>query len=97
MKFIITESRITNLIFDYLNSQAFYKMKYEFGYVFWQSKESWESGGYISINANRVNKECFVNSDLLVEVSSELYTSPPPLVPIPPPVVLAKELLDSGV
>ena len=70
MKFIITESIFTNLIFDYLNSQDFYKMKYEFGYVFWQSKESWESGGYISINANRVNKECFVNSDLMVEVAS---------------------------
>ena len=70
MKFLITESKLTNLVFDYLNSQDFYKMKRDLGYVFWESKESWESGGYILINANRVNKECFVNSDLLVEVSS---------------------------
>ena len=70
MKFIITESKLTNLVFDYLNNQDFYKMKYQYGYVFWDSKESWESGGYISINANRVNKECFVNSDLVVEVVS---------------------------
>ena len=70
MKFIITESKLTNLVFDYLNNQDFYKMKYQYGYVFWDSKESWESGGYISINANRVNKECFVNSDLVVEVAS---------------------------
>ena len=70
MKFIITESKLTNLVFDYLNNQDFYKMKYQYGYVLWDSKESWESGGYISINANRVNKECFVNSDLLVGVAS---------------------------
>lgn len=70
MKFLITESKLTNLVFDYLDGLDLYKMKYEFGYVFWNSKEIWESGGYISINANRVNKECFVNSDLVVEVSS---------------------------
>ena len=70
MKYIITESKLTSLIFNYLNSQDFYKMKYEFGYVFWGSKEIWESGGNISINANRVREECFVSSDLLVEVSS---------------------------
>ena len=70
MKFIITESKLTNLVFDYLNNQDFYKMKYQYGYVFWDSKESWESGGYISIKANRDDKECFVNSDLVVEVAS---------------------------
>ena len=70
MKFIITESKLTNLVFDYLNNQDFYKMKYQYGYVFWDSKESWESGGYISIKANRADKECFVNSDLVVEVAS---------------------------
>jgi len=70
MRYIITESKLTSLIFNYLNSQDFYKMKYEFGYVFWGSKEIWESGGNILINANRVRKECFVSSDLLVEVSS---------------------------
>ena len=70
MKYLITESQFDKVIFKYLDYQDFYKMKYQYGYVFWDSKESWESGGYISINANRVNKECFVNSDLVVEVSS---------------------------
>ena len=70
MKYLITESQFDKVIFKYLDNQDFYKMKYQYGYVFWGSKESWESGGYISINANRVNKECFVNSDLVVEVSS---------------------------
>ena len=70
MKYLITESQFDKVIFKYLDNQDFYKMKYQYGYVFWDSKESWESGGYISINANRVNKECFVNSDLVVEVSS---------------------------
>ena len=70
MKYLITESQFDKVIFKYLDNQDFYKMKYQYGYVFWDSKESWESGGYISINANRVNKECFVNSDLVVEVAS---------------------------
>ena len=70
MKYLITESKLNRLVFDYLNSQEFYRLKYEFGYIFWDSEETWNSGGYILINANRVNKECFVNSDLVVEVSS---------------------------
>jgi hypothetical protein len=50
--------------------QNFYKIRYDKGYIFWESKEVWENGGNISITANRERSECFVNSDLLVEVAS---------------------------
>ena len=70
MKYLITESQLDSIIFRYLNMQNFYKMRYTLGYVFWETKEIWESGGNILITANRERSECFVNSDLLVEVAS---------------------------
>jgi hypothetical protein len=70
MKYLITESKLNSIIFDYLNTHNFYRMRYTKGYLFWESKEVWESGGDILINANREDSECFVNSDLLVEISS---------------------------
>jgi hypothetical protein len=70
MKYLITESQLDSIIFRYLNMQNFYKIRYDKGYIFWESKEIWESGGNILINANRERSECFVNSDLLVEVAS---------------------------
>ena len=70
MKFIITESKIKSIIFKYLDNRGFYKKKYSFGYVFWYSKEDFESGGYITINVSHKNKDCFVDSDLVGEVST---------------------------
>ena len=70
MKYLITESQLDNIIFRYLDMQNFYKMRYAKGYIFWESKEVWESGGNILISANRDRSECFVNSDLLVEVAT---------------------------
>jgi hypothetical protein len=70
MKYLITESQLDSIIFRYLDMQNFYKMRYTKGYVFWETKEIWESGGNILITANRERSECFVNSDLLVEVAS---------------------------
>jgi hypothetical protein len=70
MKYLITESQLDNIIFKYLDMQNFYKMRYDKGYVFWESKEILESGANILITANRERSECFVNSDLLVEVAS---------------------------
>ena len=70
MKFIISESKLNSIVFDYLNSQNFYRMSYAWGFVFWDSIESKESGGYISIATNRQNKDCFVNSDLVVKVAT---------------------------
>jgi hypothetical protein len=70
MKYLITESQLDSIIFRYLNMQNFYKIRYDKGYIFWESKEVWENGGNILITANRERSECFVNSDLLVEVAS---------------------------
>lgn len=70
MKYLITESKLNSIVFDYLNSQNFYRMSYAWGFVFWDSKESKESGGHILIVTNRQNKDCFVNSDLVVRVAS---------------------------
>jgi len=79
MKFIITESKLESLIFKYLDNQDFYKKKYENGYVFWESKEYYESGGYITINVSHKNDVCFVDLDLVVEIATlfnlELQTS----------------------
>ena len=70
MKYLITESQLDNIIFRYLDMQNFYKIRYAGVYVFWESKKTWESGGNILISANRDRSECFVNSDLLVEVAT---------------------------
>jgi hypothetical protein len=70
MKYLITESQLDNIIFKYLDMRNFYKMRYAKGYIFWESKEVWESGGNILISAYRDRNEGFVNSDLLVEVAS---------------------------
>ena len=70
MKYLITESQFDKIIFKYLDMQNFYKMRYAKGYIFWESKEVWESGGNILISAYRDRNEGFVNSDLLVEVAS---------------------------
>ena len=70
MKFIITESKMEQVIFKYLDNHRFYKKKYSFGYTFWYSKEDFESGGNITINVSYKNKDCFVNSDLVEEVST---------------------------
>jgi len=70
MKYLITQSQLDKIIFRYLDKRGLYKMGYDKGYVFWESKESWESGGYIIITANRDRSDCFVSSDLLVEVAT---------------------------
>jgi hypothetical protein len=70
MKYLITESKLDNIIFIYLDKRGLYKLRYTNGYVFWGSKESWESGGNIIISVNRDRSECFVNSDLLVEIAT---------------------------
>jgi hypothetical protein len=70
MKYLITQSQLDNIIFRYLDKRGLYKLRYTNGYVFWGSKESWESGGNIIISAYRDRNEGFVSSDLLVEVAT---------------------------
>ena len=70
MKYIITESKLTNIIFDYLNDLDLYMVEDRGDYYFWESKESWNNNGYFVIYATHKRKDCFISSDLLVEVSS---------------------------
>ena len=70
MKYIITESKLTNIIFDYLNGQDLYMVEDEGDYYFWGSKESWNSGEYVLISVHRNHNDGFISSNLLVEVSS---------------------------
>jgi len=70
MKYLITQSQLDSIIFRYLDKRGLYKLRYPNGYVFWGSKESWENGGNIIISVYRDRSECFVNSDLLVEVAT---------------------------
>lgn len=69
MKYIITESRLINIIFDYLNSKNFYKVEDDLDVLFWKSKLSWEKSEFVTISARKWG-ECFIESDLLVEISS---------------------------
>ena len=59
MKFIISEYKLNSIVFDYLNSQNFYRMSYAWGFVFWDSRESKESGGHILITTHRRIILCF--------------------------------------
>lgn len=70
MKYLITESQLSNIIFGYLTTQNFYKVKYHGDYIFWSSKKSWENTGRVYISTHRSNDDCFVNSDLVSEISS---------------------------
>jgi len=71
MKYLITESRFINLIFDYLTSQNFYKVKHFRDYIFWSSKQDYyESTGRVYISTHRSNDDCAISSDLVDEISS---------------------------
>jgi hypothetical protein len=70
MKYLITESQLDNIIFNYLDSLDLYMVKYEGDYIFWDSKESWKSSGRVLISTHRSHKDCFVNSDFVVEIST---------------------------
>ena len=70
MKFIITESKLTNLVFDYLDGLDLYMVEDREDYYFWESKKSWKSGEYVLISVHRSHNDGFISSNLLVEVSS---------------------------
>ncbi len=70
MKFIITESKLTNLVFDYLDGLDLYMVEYDGDYIFWSSKESWSNSGNVLISVHRSNKDCFISSDLVSEIST---------------------------
>ena len=66
MKFIITESKLTNLIFDYLNGLDLYMVEHGDSFLFFES----DSPGPILVAAYRGRYDGFISSDLVSEVSS---------------------------
>ena len=69
MKYLITESQLSNIIFRYLNSQNFFKVEDDLDVLFWKSKLSWEKSEYVIISARKWG-DCFISSSLLTEISS---------------------------
>lgn len=70
MKFIITESKLTNLVFDYLDGLDLYMIEYHGDYIFWSSEESWLNSGNVLISTHRSHNDCFISSDLVSEISN---------------------------
>jgi hypothetical protein len=69
MKYLITESQLSNIIFKYLDNQDFYKVEDGTDVYFWKSKWSWENSEYVIISARKWG-DGFISSSLLVEISS---------------------------
>lgn len=70
MKIIITESRIKDIIYSYLDNQNFYVTKDEGDYYFWESKHARETDGYVIIGVYPRRKNCYILSDLVHEIMS---------------------------
>jgi len=65
MKYLITKSQISNIIFKYLDSQEFYVDEYKDGFLFFESYNP----GPILISVYRGRYDGYINSDLVSEVS----------------------------
>ena len=70
MKYLITESQLGSIIFNYLNNLNLYKVEDRGDYYFWSSKESWENSGDVLISVYHKSYDCFISSDLVSEIST---------------------------
>ncbi len=66
MKFLITESKLENVIFKYLDNQDFVKFEKENNIYFVNS----EGDKYAKIRFNKDNGWCYINYNLVKEISS---------------------------
>ena len=66
MKFLITESKLENIIFKYLDNQDFVKIDKGENIYFVNS----ENDKLAQIKFNKSNGRCFINYDLVKEISS---------------------------
>ena len=66
MKFLITESKLENVIFKYLDNQDFVKIEKENNIYFVNS----EGDKFAMIRFNKSNGRCYINYDLVKEISS---------------------------
>lgn len=69
MKYIITESQIDNIVFKYLNTQDFYHREDGGGYYFFESERSYKDNQYAKIVYDYMSEDCFISSDILIEVA----------------------------
>ena len=65
MKYLITKSQISKIIFKYLDIRDFYMVEYGDSFLFFES----DSPGPILISIYRGRYDGYINSDLVSEVS----------------------------
>lgn len=70
MKYIITESKLENLIFDYLDNQNFYVIHHMGDIYFSESEQDWKSGGYAIIGYHKKHNDVFISSELIEKISN---------------------------
>jgi hypothetical protein len=79
MKYLIKESQLNNIIFDYLDNQDFYHREDGGGHYFFESEHSYKDNQYAKIVCSFIGEDCFISSDILTEVadffSLDLYAS----------------------
>jgi hypothetical protein len=70
MKYVITESQLGNIIYKYLDNLNLHMIEYLGDYIFWGSEESWLNRGNVLISVHRKYNDCFIDSDLVSEIST---------------------------
>jgi hypothetical protein len=70
MKYVITESQLGNIIHKYLDNLNLHMVEYLGDYIFWGSEYSWGNRGSVLISTHRKYNDCFIDSDLVSEISS---------------------------
>ena len=76
MKYIITESKLENIIFKYLDSKDLYLLSTVNSRHFFPSRKSIDDGEYPIISYDNKNKDCFVSSAFVEDVCSLFSIDP---------------------
>jgi hypothetical protein len=76
MKYIITESKLENLIYKYLDLKDLYVVGETRNVYFFPSRKSWDDGEYPIISYDDKRKDCFVSSTFVEDVCSLFSIDP---------------------
>lgn len=76
MKYLITESRLENLIYKYLESKGLYLLSTVNTHHFFYSRKSIDDGEYPIISYDDKRKDCFVSSTFVEDVCSLFSIDP---------------------
>ena len=76
MKYIITEYKLENIIFKYLDSKDLYLLSTVNSHHFFPSRKSIDDGEYPIISYDNKNKDCFVSSAFVEDVCSLFSIDP---------------------